>query len=109
LKHTIKDFNYSNYLDLLKKNDELNREAKSLASENPDDYAKFLKYEAILESAVIYKNKIKYYNLVKKYLSKEINLGSFRYQFLKLEPEDQNCLKSLSKNKISNLSIKILN
>ena len=62
------NFNKTRYIELLKKEEILRNEGRSLFNENREEDLELLSYSVILENQIYYKRKDEYIFLVEEYL-----------------------------------------
>ena len=103
---TIK-FNTIRYIELLQKNQSLEKKNSSLREEEKIKYFELLSYKIILSSQIIYNNRHNYISLIEKYLINEINSFELKLKFLQMEREDSNIKDDLENNfeQLSNVLI----
>lgn len=87
--------NLIRYNELLKKEENLNLENKSLILENKSEFLELLSYPSKLQKWISYQNKEKYYLLISQYLDNLVSSPSFQVAFLELDQEDAEAGKIL--------------
>ena len=68
------NFDKTRYIELLKKEEFLKNEGRSLFNENREEDLELLSYSVILENQIYYNRKAEYIFLVEKYLREIIKL-----------------------------------
>jgi len=83
------------YLELLKYEQALNVNGKSLSIENEPDYIKLITYEINFFDHFKWKKRNQYFSLITNLLEKRINIDQYITQLFKLENEIQNLVEEL--------------
>ena len=81
------NFNKTRYIELLKKEEILRNEGKSLFNENREEDRELLSYSVILENQFYYKRKDEYIFLVEEYLKENAGKDGanlFRWEFFNI-------------------------
>lgn len=84
-----------NYLKLVKYEQELKSEGKTLSQENWEDYIKLIQYELVILDHLNWKEKSRYFLLITNFLDKKIDIHEYIPQFYELEFEMQSLVKEL--------------
>ena len=94
------NFDKTRYIELLKKEEFLKNEGRSLFNENREEDLELLSYGVILENQIYYNRKAEYIFLVKEYLREsagEDEARLFVWKFFKIFKKDNKALKVLEK------------
>lgn len=84
-----------NYLELLKCEQALNLNGKSLSIENESDYLKLVTYEISLFDHFAWQQRNRYFALITNFLEKKINIDQYITQLFELENEIENLVEEL--------------
>jgi hypothetical protein len=100
-------FNKIRYIELLKKNLNLESKNSSLYKENKLEYWKLLSYGEILQNQVFYNRRHDSISLTEKYITNEIDFLLLRLQFFSIQRGDRKIKKGLAKyfKRLSTISI----
>ena len=95
------------YIELLKKNQNLQNKNTSLYKENRVEYRELISYGGIVYNQIIYNRRDDYISLIEEYVTNEIDSFVLRLQFFQTQREDRKIKKDLEKNfqQLSNLLI----
>ena len=86
--------NQTRFLELLRKEEVLASENKSLYEVEKSEYSELTSYKIVLQEQIYYENRFKYIDLVKKCLDGEINCYGLQWDFFEIY---QNDMKTLDK------------
>jgi hypothetical protein len=76
--------NQTRFLELLRKDEVLQSENKSLYEVEKSEYSELTTYKIILEKQIFYQNRYQYIDLVKKCLDGEINCYALQWDFFEI-------------------------
>ena len=95
------------YIELLKKNQNLQNKNTSLYHENRVEYLELISYGKIVDDQILYNRRDDYISLIEKYVTNEIDSLVLRLQFFQTQREDRKITEDLEKNfqQLSNLLI----
>ena len=94
------NFDKTEYIELLKKEELLKNQGTSLSNENPKEDSKLLSYGIILENQIYYNRKAEYIFLVQEYLREnagEDGARLFVWEFFNIFKKDNKALEILEK------------
>lgn len=100
-------FDKVRYIELLTKEQSLEKKKMSLYHENREEYRELLSYEIIVSNQIIYNRRHDYISLIEKYVTKKINSLRLKFQFFQIQREDENTQDDLQKDyeRVFNFSI----
>ncbi len=80
--------NQTRFLELLRKEEVLESENKSLYEVEKSEYSELTSYRIVLQEQIYYENRFQYIDLVKKCLDGEINCYAFQWDFFEIYHND---------------------
>ena len=89
--------NQTRFLELLRKEEVLASDNKSLYEVEKSEYSELTSYKIVLQEQIYYENRFKYIDLVKKCLDGEINCYAFQWDFFEISRNDMKTLDKLIK------------
>lgn len=89
--------NQTRFLELLRKEEILNSENKSLYGVEKSEYSELTAYQILLCQQICYENRFQYIDLVKKCLDGEIDCYTFQWDFSEISGNDMKILDKLIK------------
>lgn len=96
--------NQTRFLELLRKEEVLESENKSLYEVEKSEYSELTSYRIVLQEQIYYENRFQYIDLVKKCLDGEINCYALQWDFFEIYQNDMKTLDKLIK-KVSQYGI----
>lgn len=96
--------NQTRFLELLRKEEVLESENKSLYEVEKSEYSELTSYRIVLQEQIYYENRSQYIDLVKKCLDGEINCYALQWDFFEIYQNDMKTLDKLIK-KVSQYGI----
>lgn len=96
--------NQTRFLELLRKEEVLESENKSLYEVEKSEYSELTSYRIVLQEQICYENRFQYIDLVKKCLDGEINCYALQWDFFEIYQNDMKTLDKLIK-KVSRYGI----
>nr|YP_010472041.1 hypothetical protein N4M20_pgp143 [Navicula arenaria]YP_010472102.1 hypothetical protein N4M20_pgp082 [Navicula arenaria]UVG41506.1 hypothetical protein [Navicula arenaria]UVG41567.1 hypothetical protein [Navicula arenaria] len=87
--------NQTRFLELLRKEEVLESENKSLYEVEKSEYSELTSYRIVLQEQIYYENRFQYIDLVKKCLDEEINCYEFQSDFVEIYQNDITALDKL--------------
>ena len=96
--------NQTRFLELLRKEEVLESENKSLYEVEKSEYSELTSYRIVLQEQIYYENRFQYIDLVKKCLDGEINCYALQWDFFEIFHNDMKTLDKLIK-KVSRYGI----
>ena len=87
--------NQTRFLELLRKEEVLKSENKSLYEVEKSEYSELTSYRIVLQDQIYYENRFQYIDLVKKCLDGEINCYEFQWDFVEIYQNDITSLDKL--------------
>ena len=85
------------FLELLRREEVLASENKSLYEVEKSEYSELTSYRIVLQEQIYYENRFQYIDLVKKCLDGEINCYAFQWDFFEISRNDMKTLEKLIK------------
>lgn len=89
--------NQTRFLELLRKEEVLKSENKSLYEVDKSEYSELSTYQILLSQQICYESRFQYIDLVKKCLDGEINCYVFQWDFFEISRNDMKTLDKLIK------------
>lgn len=89
--------NQTRFLELLRKEEVLESENKSLYEVDKSEYSELTSYRIVLQEQIYYENRFQYIDLVKKCLDGEINCYALQWDFFEIYQNDMKTLDKLIK------------
>ena len=89
--------NQTRFLELLRKEEVLESENKSLYEVEKSEYSELTSYRIVLQEQIYYENRSQYIDLVKKCLDGEINCYAFQWDFFEISRNEMKTLDKLIK------------
>lgn len=89
--------NQTRFLELLRKEEVLQSENKSLYEVDKSEDSELAAYQILLSQQICYENRFQYIDLVKKCLDGEINCYAFQWDFFEISRNDMKTLDKLIK------------
>ena len=89
--------NQTRFLELLRKEEVLKSENKSLYEVDKSEYSELTTYQILLSQQICYDSRFQYIDLVKKCLDGEINCYAFQWDFFEISRNDMKTLDKLIK------------
>ena len=89
--------NQTRFLELLRKEEVLESENKSLYEVEKSEYSELTSYRIVLQEQIYYENRFQYIDLVKKCLDGEINCYALQWDFFEIYQNDMKTLDKLIK------------
>ena len=89
--------NQTRFLELLRKEEVLKSENKSLYEVDKSEYSELTAYQILLSQQICYENRFQYIDLVKKCLDGEINCYALQWDFFEIYQNDMEHLDKLIK------------
>ena len=89
--------NQTRFLELLRKEEVLKSENKSLYEVDKSEYSELTAYQILLSQQICYESRFQYIDLVKKCLDGKINCYAFQWDFFEISRNDMKTLEKLIK------------
>ena len=90
--------NQTRFLELLRKEEVLQSENKSLYEVNKSEYSELTAYQILLSQQMCYENRFQYIDLIEKCLDGEINCYAFQWDFFEISENEMETLDKWIKN-----------
>ena len=90
--------NQTRFLELLRKEEILKSENKSLYEVNKSEYSELTAYQILLSQQMCYENRFQYIDLIEKCLDGEINCYAFQWDFFEISENEMETLDKWIKN-----------
>jgi hypothetical protein len=103
----MREFQKTHYIQLLKKNKNLEGQNSSLYEENQNEFLKLVFYRKTLCQQIYYNNRNEYISLIESYLTNKIGCISLQFEFFAINRIDSQKREDMEKDfeKLSNIVI----